>query len=388
MKLISLFLVLLSLIKSEHTVRVCLIETDQAVEITFSGFAVLYSEEARFQLNDQNAPISLKRDGQQIVFDGKGIKKRYLIFQAGTPFYMDVTNRSNYIILNGQYYENNRLEFRLGKDNKIQVIATVPLEDYVRNVVPNEIRTNRPEELEAIKAQSIAARSYVLNNTNKYGFFDVYADVRDQVYKSSKRENTLVNEAITATRGQFLSFNGQMIDARYCSSMGGMRERPYYLGTESAITLSMYYNGKFLGQESDNYRWTWKFKANDLIYLFSSYSGQLVATDSTQAATIDLNVLERSEAGRVVRLEVKVDDKRIELQNLDIRRFFRQNDRLLPSRLFYLTVIEDEVILNGAGYGHGQGMGQWEAIDLARQGIGYKEILSLFYPQTEIKVIK
>lgn len=101
----------------------------------------------------------------------------------------------------------------------IRVVNQVSLEEYLYGVVPREMPSWWP--LEALKAQAVAARSYALTTQRGQGYFDVYADVRSQVYGGILNETPQASAAVDATAGQVLMFNGQVASTFYFSTSGG-----------------------------------------------------------------------------------------------------------------------------------------------------------------------
>lgn len=120
-----------------------------------------------------------------------------------------------------------RLIVQLNPRERLTVINELPLEEYLRSVVPNELGPTAFGELEALKAQAIAARTYAVRqklaalNTEGY---DVLADVRSQVYTGVDVEHPLSTRAVEETRGMIVTFSGEPIEAVYTSTCGGRTE--------------------------------------------------------------------------------------------------------------------------------------------------------------------
>ena len=108
------------------------------------------------------------------------------------------------------------------KNGKLTVINNVPLEDYIRGVVPSEMPSSWSTE--AHKAQAIAARSYALANLGKrarYGY-DLKDTPEDQAYRGASAETSATNYAVDQTKGIVLTYNMKVISAYYSASAGGM----------------------------------------------------------------------------------------------------------------------------------------------------------------------
>lgn len=107
------------------------------------------------------------------------------------------------------------------KNGKLTVINNVPLEDYIRGVVPSEMPSSW--EYEAHKAQAIAARSYALANLGKRAKFgyDLYDTPEDQAYNGASAETARTNSAVEDTKGIVLTYDMKVISAYYSASAGG-----------------------------------------------------------------------------------------------------------------------------------------------------------------------
>ncbi len=117
-------------------------------------------------------------------------------------------------------------EVRPGDAGTITVVNIVNLEDYVRGVVPNELSPQAFPQLEALKAQAVAARSYALGHRVEYKQkgFDLCASAACQVYRGRSSENPLTDQAVEATRGIVALYAGKPINAFYTSTCGGHTE--------------------------------------------------------------------------------------------------------------------------------------------------------------------
>ncbi len=118
------------------------------------------------------------------------------------------------------------LEGRVSKSGNLQLINEIDMEDYLRGVVPNEMGPGVYPELQALKAQAIAARTYIVANLGLYAdnSFDVCDTAQCQVYKGAGTERPLTDQAIDETRGLILTYAGRPINALYTSTCGGHTE--------------------------------------------------------------------------------------------------------------------------------------------------------------------
>lgn len=119
-----------------------------------------------------------------------------------------------------------RLEVFANTKGTLTVVNIVPLEDYVRGVVPNELSPGGWPELEALKAQAVAARTYAVSNLGRFAAqgYDLTPDTRSQVYGGRSTEHPLSDRAVFETRGRILTYKGAPVNAFYTSTCGGRTE--------------------------------------------------------------------------------------------------------------------------------------------------------------------
>jgi stage II sporulation protein D len=134
---------------------------------------------------------------------------------------LQVAGADGTIQLVGQGSYRGMLEITPGAFRGLTVVNAVGLDDYVQGVVPAESPSYWP--LEALKAQAIAARTYAIT-TARGGTFDQYDDTRSQVYRGLSAETPASNEAVTDTRGQVVTYQGQPVTTYFFSTSGGRTE--------------------------------------------------------------------------------------------------------------------------------------------------------------------
>ncbi|MEE9291572.1 MAG: SpoIID/LytB domain-containing protein, partial [Acidobacteriota bacterium] len=119
-----------------------------------------------------------------------------------------------------------RIEARVDKSGNLRLINELDLEQYLRGVVPNEMGPGVYPEIEALKAQTVAARTYMISNLGQFSKngSDVCDTPACQVYKGAGTEHPMTDRAIEETRGLVLAFKGKPINAMYTSTCGGHTE--------------------------------------------------------------------------------------------------------------------------------------------------------------------
>lgn len=249
-------------------------------------------------------------------------------------------------------------------------IEKVPLEEYVVGVVAGEMPASF--EMEALKSQSVASRTYVLKKmvNSKDSEYDVVDTVSNQVYldeddlKEKWGDNYIkyinkVRQAVNETSMEYLEYDGEIIDAMYFSTSNGYTEDSGVIFQNSLPYLQ--------SVESE-----WDEKVANAFYSSTDISLQEFYEKLNLEYNKKLNVeiLERSTSNRIVKLKING----VEFTGKDI-----YNKLGLRSYDFELILIGNNVEINTKGYGHGVGMSQYGAHGMAKEGYSYKEILEHYY---------
>src|SRR5262245_28472023 len=170
--------------------------------------------------SDLQSRVTLTLDaGEMIVMPAGG---RVRIEPAGTPLEIDTRAYRGALDIFG----NTR--------RTLTVVNELPLETYLLGVVPNELSPTAYGQLEALKAQAVAARTYVYRNMGQYKKegYDICATDNCQVYFGALTEDFLSTQAITETRGTIAAYQGKPINALYSSTCGGRTEDAEHIFNE------------------------------------------------------------------------------------------------------------------------------------------------------------
>jgi stage II sporulation protein D len=270
------------------------------------------------------------------------------------------------------------------------------MEDYLRGVVPPEIGKRTEDEIEAVKAQAVAARTYAMAHLQQYGRqpYDMKSSIVDQVYEGVSVEDKLVDKAIDQTSGWVIMYNDAFINAYYHSTCGGMtddvnsvwdrKEVPYLKAVSDGDACSW----------SKYYRWKEYFTEAQLRGRIEQYLASDRGRDLRIGHIRDVTIHDRTPGGRVVTLAVKTDNDVYEFHRDRIRWVVGRTsnpDLILPSDRFDVTIDHDgsgyvtSITFDGSGYGHGVGMCQCGAIGLSRKGWTFEKILSHYYTGVSLK---
>jgi stage II sporulation protein D len=310
----------------------------------------------------------------------------------------------------------------------LTIVNDVPLEEYVTSVISSEMSASCPIEL--LKAHAVISRSWLLGPASRpagpppvsgtsgehirwYGReahddFTVCADDHCQRYQGiTKAFSAAASEAVDQTRGERLTYGGEVCDARFSKCCGGVTERystawedrdfpylqvffdgpggsvpadpealirsesPAYCNTRDAELLAQILPG-FDQETRDFFRWRVEYSPEEMGELIHSRIG------IDLGAIRSLESLSRGPSGRIYRLKVVGEKAEIIIgKELEIRRALSRSH--LYSSAFVVDREDGRFVLRGAGWGHGVGLCQIGAAVIASQGKSYIEILAHYY---------
>ena len=283
----------------------------------------------------------------------------------------------------------------------IAIVNELGLEEYLCAVVPSEMPA--AYEMEALKCQAVCARSYAYNQIQTMAYPEYQALVDDstsfQVYANSP-ENDRTNQAVHETRGMKIYYQNKVASAYYYSTSCGRttdmsawgeikNQGNAYLNSVTVAGI----NGDY-EKELPWYRWKAVMDKTTLGNRISLYTGiqigRLLNLEITARGAGDVVVQIRADGTQgsaVVETENKIrralggEYYQIEKQDGTVV----EGRELLPSAFFTIEDQGECIVLLGGGLGHGIGMSQNGANEMAKQGIGWKEILNTFYSGIEIR---
>ncbi len=283
------------------------------------------------------------------------------------------------------------------------LVEHVPIERYLNGVVPYEIGASSPEA--ALAAQAVLARTWATANSHRFNVdgYNLCSDTQCQVYKDPSNANQKIKTAIKKTAGKILTWNNKPINTVYHATNGGVmasvdeawsiNKVPYLqmsldgpkkwkrrvdlpLSNEKFLKSFLFSKSEAFGSDHPLFRWERTIESSQI-------SKQLNQAQKVSSSFYPnkIEVVRRGSSGRVTSLNIEGKlGSGILLKLDDIRRVLRQ----LPSTLFVVKEIkEGKWLFSGGGFGHGAGMSQSGAIDLAKNGWTTKQILSHYYPKTK-----
>lgn len=259
---------------------------------------------------------------------------------------------------------------------------TIDFETYVKGVVASEMPYNF--EMEALKAQAVAARTYSLSKIIRSGdggnpshpSAPICDDTHCQVYRSKsdlekiKNEEWMktgwprIEEAVDTTKDQVMYYDGALVaQALFHSSSGGKTEN-----SEDVFVAAVPY----LRSVDSPYESGSPHEKDVTVKKLSDFTERI---NIASVNTTGVKVLERTDGGQVE--QVQIGD--VTMSGRDARTIFS-----LPSSNFDVKLEGDSLVFTSTGYGHGVGLSQWGANGMAKSGYDYKKILSHYYSGIDI----
>ncbi|MDD2447064.1 MAG: SpoIID/LytB domain-containing protein [Tissierellia bacterium] len=408
-----------------------------------SDYITLSSDEGFNLYNEDDLQRVFLYIPEDIIYIGSDYNGDIIIFDEKNDEIITLPDDGSVVIGSGHSNESiikvDKNKYRdyikfLSIGNYINVINHIELEHYLYGVVPKEMGPSF--HLEALKAQSIIARSYALANINShisegYNFCDT---THCQAYGAYDNENLITNQAVDETYGQYITYNGNIISANYHSNSGGITE-----DSGNAWSLSLPYLSSVedvFSNNAPNSSWSFTLSVSDI-------QSKLAASGIEVGQINNIEILETTEANRV--LSLKIDGSKgestltgsqlrsllgsmnlkstwftvnkeggyqnskayvisgkslfpmeIDLSNIYIKdsgkdiivnrsnvNRARSMDRTVPLEATYSSA-PTTFVFNGRGYGHGVGMSQYGASEMANQGYNYEDIITHYYQGVDI----
>ena len=369
-----------------------------------------------------------------------GELRHELLFEPKNPTEASFSISDVTIGINFHWERKEKQTFRgslllLNDGGKVCAINILPLEEYLQSVISSEMSSKA--SLQFLKAHAVISRSWLLAQIGKpqrnqniqsnqsacnsqipsrhirwydredHQLFDVCADDHCQRYQGiTKISNPTAIEAVNQTQGEVLKYGEEICDARFSKCCGGMMEeyascwdnqqKPYlvakpdilyddrakgvkesFCNTSDPEILSQVLND-FDQETTDFYRWNVEYTGRQIDGLVRQKSG------FDFGHIVSLTPLQRGLSGRIIQLEIKGTKMTMTVgKELEIRKWLSSSH--LYSSAFDVVRLTDGFRLEGRGWGHGVGLCQIGAAVMGSLGYDYKEILSHYYPGSQIK---
>jgi stage II sporulation protein D len=341
----------------DETIRVAIVKS--ATEVTISGDGLLVTGEHLDPLAIA-LPATITVGKDRLLVEGKFYRR--LSFSAASAVYVN----------NKPYRGLAELSVA---DKGIQVVNQLPLEEYLVGLINCEISSAWP--IEAVKAQAIIARTYALNRKKARitALYHLESSVIDQVYEGCLIEDSRAKRAVSDTEGDVLTFGGAVIQAFYHSSCGGHTEAsenvwgfpfPYLNGVDCHYCLT----------SPTATAWEYKLSLKEI-------EERLQAAGNKVSGLNGIKPGEFNSRGRLKQVVLLASKGGGPISGEQFRKAVGYG--VIKSTRFTVKSLKNEISFSGSGNGHGVGLCQWGSKQRALDGFNSGEILSYYYPGTELK---
>lgn len=257
----------------------------------------------------------------------------------------------------------------------LTVINLVPVEEYLRGVLPEEMSPSFHEE--ALKAQAVAARTFTLKNLDRHkdSGYDLCSTTHCQAYEGAGSVYAQTDKAIRETRGEVVYSGGGAANTTFHTDSGGMTE-----SAEAVWGTDVSYLQPVEELEKQTNHWTVKKTKAEFAEIIGASTFGSLKSIAMSRLVIGKSASDRSRSGRIKFALFAGTKKTVKMTGAEIRNKFS-----LPSTLCDIKLQNGEVIFDGYGRGHGVGMSQYGALAFAEKGWSYEKILRHYYKGTELK---
>jgi stage II sporulation protein D len=301
--------------------------------------------------------------------EGISIKKHFLL----SPLKIESSN--GIIFADSKPYRGYLTIIK--SENKINVINVLPIEDYIKGVLPAEASANW--NIEALKSQAVISRTYAIANLSKHSAqgFDVCSAIHCQVYSGASVEADSCNKAVLETQCKILSYDGKFAHTVFHANCGGHTEDPKYIWNWK--DTPPYLKGVKCGYCAGAPHAKWGKTLSE-----SFIRKQL--SDNNIGKIKSIQIKGKTSAGTAKKLKITHSKGEVTLNAYQFR--IAVDAGQIKSHAFgFIKTDGDKFHFKGRGWGHKVGLCQWGAKGMAEKGKTYKEILAYFYPGTIIKKV-
>jgi len=309
----------------------------------------------------------------------KKVSDQVEVFKGGKSFgtydglKLITSKKDAHFIIQGKGSEriyNGQLLFRSYKDD-FQVINQIAIEPYVAGVVESE--GGHVSDVEYFKAQAVLARTWVLKNINKHisDGYNVKDNVSSQAYysKAYLQNSEAILDAVNKTRDTvLLDSKNELVFGAFHSNSGGQTSNSEDIWSQKIDYLRSVEDPYSL--KGTKAEWEKKISKADFVAYFARALGVSASDKGLQKAVLNINMKQREPW-------FEYNGKQVKMRN--VRTQFR-----LRSSFFSVSDLGEYVLLKGQGFGHGVGLSQQGAMEMAREGKSFEEILLFYFKGTHL----
>jgi stage II sporulation protein D len=350
----------------ERSLRVGIFVDVSAVSVGPGAYRLSDGEGASLGVRTWTAQAPVRAAGKGLKVGGEALPRKLRL---------EPLKEGGAVVVNGRSFRGTLEIFARG--GRLTAVNELEVEDYLRGVVGSEMPPSWP--LEALKAQTVVARSYAEANRGRFAKdgYDICATAACQVYDGVRGEKASTDKAVAETRGRVLLYKGKPVSAVFHSCCGGRTDDARDVWRSAGVPYLRGVKGRWCGGESPHSRWEAVLSADKM-------SARLAAAGQGVGRLRHVRIASRTGAGRAYEVRVQGDAGARTLRANDFRLIV--GARELRSTLWTgLSRRGGSWRFNGRGWGHGVGLCQWCAKVTAAQGHRHKEILAYFYRNVKVK---
>lgn len=312
-------------------------------------------------LDKKSGSLIYESNKGSLVFYPEKISNIYIIESGNSIVYVNETG----------YRGSLELHNILGK---IYIINVVNIEDYLSSVVPSEMPSSWNDE--ALKAQSVASRTYTYYHLSRKGdskaIFDLDATTNFQVYKGISAEKESTTKSVKDTAGFIMTYNYEPILAYFHSTSGGKTADDKYVWPEDDLPYLESVPSEY-EKDSPHYEWTAEITLSDIERGLASKYQRIGKIRKITFKKYD---------DRVVEVNVVHTNGNIRMTGNQFRLLIDPSK--LKSTMFTAKQNGNSFHIYGKGWGHGVGMCQWGAKGYGENGFNYEKILKHYYKDIKL----
>ena len=340
-----------------------------------SNIPLIFKYKNIIKKNVKGITLKKERNSTKLFFD----KNKSKVFEIGVDKGLVIKSNDKRGIWVGSKRYSGLINIQNLK-NEIFVVNTIGIEKYLTSVVGSEMPHRWP--LEALKAQSIASRTYALKKTGN-DLYDIDSTQIDQVYNGLESKTYKTNKAVKETRSLIITHKNKLINALFHSSSAGMTENSEDVWSNKYPYLT---SVKDFDQKNPKLYWKKIFSKNELQLLFPKIGG-----------IKEIQILDITKTGRVKNIKLIGNYGSLDFSGTNLRKKMGLKSTLFRFKFIKVNNVKEKnksnnlnesLIISGMGAGHGVGMSQWGAKYLAMRGYKAKDILEYFYKGIQIKPFK
>lgn len=299
-----------------------------------------------------------------------------IIMMIGIPYLVTICFIKKDAEIKFYFTTNTMVRIKRSADNTID---SVPLEEYIVGVLAGEMPVSF--DIEALKAQAVAARTYVMKRlvNNKNNDYDIVDTTLNQVYLDNEelKQNwgnnytsyiNKLKKAVLETSGEYITYDGNIIDALFFSTSVGATENSEEIFV-SALPYLRSVDSSWDAEVSP------VFSENNTFYLKDFYN----KLNLSYSNSLTVEPLETTSTGRI---------KTIKINGVTFTGSSVASKLGIRSDYFSINQSNETITVITKGYGHGVGMSQYGAEAMAKKGYTYDEILKYYYKDVDIKNLK